>query len=286
MVFRCLACLIVPPVLEAVEALLGLALFIFAAVSSLAAATPEVRLEVEGTEFHVFDENGALVPQEDLVGALLLVRDENGNHVRIRIEGVERDPADPLGEIQLYSVSSQDHRTGQWYNMCQPGPDGLAKGFPLSGLWSNDGQHLRTKSFLFTCTSGAIGKCVRFGYKPWKHGPNNENLWDYHQACTRMVRADYCGDGRSWTRDGTLIDVYDRIGIQKADRREGMRFEAAWGNQGAVCVDHTRIPERLTVEQLQAMCPERLALSSFGCAEEVATANMNEALIMNTSFSK
>ena len=63
MVFTCPACLIVPPVLEAVEALVGLALFICAAVSPLAAATPEVRLEVEGTEFHVFAENGALVPQ-------------------------------------------------------------------------------------------------------------------------------------------------------------------------------------------------------------------------------
>jgi hypothetical protein len=282
---RCRTCTASLPVL-AVATLIELALFAGAAVSQLAAATPEVRLEVEGTEFHVFAENGALVPQDDLIGTLLLVRDENGNRVRIRIDRLGRDPADPPGEIQLYSVSSQDHQTGQWYNMCQPGPDGLAKGFPLSGSWSSDGQHFPSKSFLFTCTSGAIGKCVRFGYKPWKRGPNNENLWDYHQACTRMVRADYCGDGRSWTRDGTLIDVYDRLGIQKAERREGMRFEAAWGSRGAVCVDHTRIPERLTLEELQAMCPERLKLSSFGCTEEVAAASLEEALIMNRSSSK
>ena len=30
-----------------------------------------------------------------------------------------------------------------------------------------------------------------------------------HEACVRMVRADYCGDGRSHTVDGMAIDVWD-----------------------------------------------------------------------------
>jgi hypothetical protein len=97
------------------------------------------------------------------------------------------------------------------------------------------------------------------------------------------VRADYCGDGRGWTHDGTLIDIYDRLGIQKAEHREGMRFEAAWGIGGAVCVSHTRIPERLTLNALQAMCPDKLKLEAAWCTEAAAM-GLDEALVMNRSL--
>ena len=30
---------------------------------------------------------------------------------------------------------------------------------------------------------------------------------DHHQACVRMVRADYCGDGRSWTVNGRRVNL-------------------------------------------------------------------------------
>jgi hypothetical protein len=120
--------------------------------------------------------------------------------------------------------------------MCPPGPDGLDMGFPVSGSWTQDGRHIPGSKFLLACTAGAIGKCIRFGYKPWKVGPHGERLWDYHQACTRMIRADYCGDGHSWTHNGTEIDLYDHIGINRRRPDETMSFEAAWGGQGAVCV--------------------------------------------------
>ena len=32
-----------------------------------------------------------------------------------------------------------------------------------------------------------------------------------------MVRADYCGDGRSHTREDTTIDMYDGLGVLSAD---------------------------------------------------------------------
>ena len=60
----------------------------------------------------------------------------------------------------------------------------------------------RDDRFSVTCTSGVIGKCVRAGYKPWKTAADGRPMWDYHQACTRLIRADYCGDGRTHTRDG------------------------------------------------------------------------------------
>jgi hypothetical protein len=53
---------------------------------------------------------------------------------------------------------------------------------------------------------------VRVGYKPWKMAADGRSMWDYHQACTRLIRADYCGDGVSRTRDGVEIEIVDRFG--------------------------------------------------------------------------
>jgi hypothetical protein len=87
----------------------------------------------------------------------------------------------------------------------------------------------------FSCRTGAIAKCVAWGYAPWKVGT------DLHQACTRMVRADYCGTGVSYTKDGTLIDVYDTKGVQLPTLGDAsLAFEAGWGPGGAVCASRTR----------------------------------------------
>lgn len=54
-------------------------------------------------------------------------------------------------------------------------------------------------------------------------------LLDWYNACVRMVRADNCGNGRGFTRDGTLIDIYDRIGVQTSDADPSLSFEACLG---------------------------------------------------------
>jgi hypothetical protein len=139
------------------------------------------------------------------------------------------------------------------------------------------------KDFILTCTSGAQGKCVRFGYKPWATGPHGEDLLPYWRACTRMVRADYCGDGVPHTKNGTLIDMFDKIGIQKDEPFEGTEFEAAWSPEGAVCVRHVRIPEIYSLDALRAACP-RLKPGDIGehCSEENMT-KMSPVLLMNKS---
>ena len=75
---------------------------------------------------------------------------------------------------------------------------------------------------------GAIAKCVDFGYKPWV----SPAMDDMHQACVRMVRADFCGDGTPWTVDGNLIDIADGLAIQTPDSKDFV-FEATWTKAGA-----------------------------------------------------
>jgi hypothetical protein len=231
---------------------------------------------VVGTEFRVTLADGRVLAQEDLVGMVLAVSDD----VAVRIDSVERDPGDPEGEIVLYGLSRLDPATGEARNLCRPDPDGRRLGFPLAGVWTADGRHVRSDTrFSLTCTSGTEGKCVRFGYRPWRTRPDGISLWDLHQACTRLLRADYCGDGQPHTRDGTRIALYDRLGIQPDGPTPGMSFEAAWGPDGAVCVRRVRWPDLLSLDTLAATCP-RLTPDRLGptCGEAA------DALLFNRAF--
>lgn len=233
------------------------AMSMMAAALSAEAGTGEdiSSISVVGTRFEVTTEDGRIVPQNDLVGAVLTIGDGR-DRVPLRIDAVETDPRNPDGAIMLYAMSSRDAASGEWRNICEPDIEGRRLGFPLAGTWTQDGRHLPSDTaFSITCTGGAQAKCVRFGYRPWEKSADGTSLWDHHQACTRMIRADYCGDGVGHTRNGTPIVIYDRKGIQQDEAAPNMSFEAAWDAGGALCVSHTRIPDVLTMEGLARICP-------------------------------
>lgn len=238
---------------------------VVAAISSMAMAHiakagtgPAISsISVVGTRFEVTTTDGRVVAQEDLVGAVLTIADGH-DRMQLHIDAVEIDPRNPDGGIMLYAMSTRDPASGAWRNICEPDIEGRRMGFPLAGTWTQDGRHLPSDTaFSITCTGGAQAKCVRFGYRPWETSPDGTPLWGHHQACTRMIRADYCGDGVGHTRNGTPIVIYDRKGIQQDEAAPDMSFEAAWGAGGALCVSHTRIPDVLTMEGLAAICPVR-----------------------------
>ncbi|HEU4412910.1 MAG TPA: ADYC domain-containing protein [Polyangiaceae bacterium] len=114
----------------------------------------------------------------------------------------------------------------------------LAEGVPGGGSWIDD-----PAMFTFGCRDAALAKCVELGYKPWASA-GGISLRSHHQACTRLIRADYCGNGQPGTLDGWQINLYDALGIQ-ADTESGAAwvFEGKWGPAGAVCVDEYRLLE-------------------------------------------
>ena len=95
---------------------------------------------------------------------------------------------------------------------------------------------------------------------------------DIYDACVRLVRADYCGDGEGSTRDGTLIDLYDDRGIQQSDSDPMQEFEAGWTAAGAVCVRHVRVKQNTSLEGLAFSCPRLRDLLGTTCTEERARA--------------
>jgi ADYC domain len=113
----------------------------------------------------------------------------------------------------------------------------------------------------FACENGALGKCAgKMKYSPWESdwvetcpaggGPCiwlNKDLVDTHQACTRMVRADYCGDGRPHTVDGTDIIIYDDLLYQHnlPGSTSGYQWEGAWDKNGVARASCGRLQENV-----------------------------------------
>jgi hypothetical protein len=266
----------------------GAALLALSLIEGAGAAVRIDTVEVDGTAFRIGLSNGQMLQGVALEGATLRIVLAGDPATRsIRIREIIQDPTDPDGEVLLYRISVVDPVTGALDELCEPDARGERWAFPLKGQWDANGRRTSDQGFTLTCSAGAQGKCVRFGYKPWKKTPDGTPLADYHQACVRLVRADYCGD-QGTTRDGMLIDIYDRVGIQRpADDAEeqGLRFEAAWNPEGAVCVAHTRVPANMTLADLGEVCPRlRGRLGDRKCtADAAASGRLGLVLLFNRS---
>jgi hypothetical protein len=201
--------------------------------SSLGGVTAEglAALWLEGSELVALTDSGAQVRGEALAGAQL---GSEGTALRYRIDGVAA-----VGDVWHYDVR---YLSGsEWLPVCEDG----ATSIPLAGLWDyrqgveGGGSRVDVPGvFTLACTDAALGKCVQMGYAPWRAAAGGGTLAAHHQACTRMLRADYYGDGRSFTKDGLTINVYDGVGIQ-ADT-ESWHFEAEWDESGALCLEGRR----------------------------------------------
>ena len=165
-------------------------------------------------------------------------------------------------------------RDGGQVDLCDPDADGRSLGFPIP-----NGRG----GFDLTCTSGAVGKCVRWGYRPWEERPGGPPLQALHQACVHMARADYGGDGHGATRDGTLIFFCDRFGIHACGQGARMAFEAGWGTGGATCVARPRIPENISLEQLAERYPRLKPRLGRAACTEASAQDDPTALLFNRS---
>jgi hypothetical protein len=247
-----------------------LALVAWLGVAASAAAHELPRMEVQGTEFVVTLGDGRVMRSRDLAGTVLDVRFA-GRPMRLRIAAVEPDPQDRTGTVWLHTFETPAAEGG-WRNFCTAGPDGRRQGFPLAG--GPDGVEL-------SCTAGAIAKCVRFGYRRWTNAADGASLAPLHAACVRMVRADYGGAGRPWTKDGMRIDLYDDRGVQRPENGADEVFEAGWGPGGAVCVHHVRVGDKATLTELETLYPGLRGRTGAACTEEFARAH--GALVFNRS---
>jgi hypothetical protein len=230
---------------------------------------------LEGGVLHGVDSHGHNIPRGDFVGAVLTGILDDQSTLPLRIDAISSSPGDE--DTHFYAVSYAID-TG-WRPLCVDAVGNPTTAIPLEGLWSyqqgvpGGGARIDDPSaFTFACRGHALAKCIELGYEPWEtvkvkvagqHGKGTVSLVDHHQACTRLIRADYCGDGTSHTVDGTLINVYDGVGVQ-ADT-EAWPFEAEWGPDGARCAARQRqlgaAPPSCWTSLLQSGCG---AVTHFG----------------------
>lgn len=220
----------------------------------------EPRLTLDGTALVLTMPDGTMLRGEQLTGATVHLAIEERVMMPVRLESIRADPEDAA--ILRYDFQLPDGQGG-WKPACEPNAYGERWGFPIA---LNEGHPGREGDITMTCASGAVGKCVRFGYKPWA----SADMDSLHAACVRMVRADYCGDGKGHTKNGTEIDIYDDFSIQTSDGATdtGFVFEAGWSPEGAVCVDHVRWADQGSLDERKAECPRLAAITA--CNEDSA----------------
>jgi hypothetical protein len=244
-------------------------------------------LSLHGTRFRLADDGDDDDSDSDdfsIVGTRMLGILDTGETITTRIDSMTKDSA-PGSDVRQYGVSYR--ADGAWNPLCgldAAGAQVLA--IPLAGRWDNHqgvaGGAAKIEdptAFTFACAGHALAKCVELGYEPWSkvkvcapgQGCQKKSLAPYHQACTRMLRADYCGNGTSYTVDGTLINLYDSVGIQ-ADT-ESWNLEAEWTEGGARCMARRRLSSTAV-----PTCQATLQSASCGASSHFSTGTllMNE----------
>jgi hypothetical protein len=165
---------------------------------------------VNGT--HLVADDGPL-PMSDHVGTdswfddVILTDPTSGAQVKIR----SSEATDSAIPSTVYFLDYQDASqvgTDEWVDYCGEG-NGAA--IPLTGYYNSRRQHVWDPTRLsFACVDGTAHKCNRWGYPAGNAGPGDLD-WQYHQACTGMANANYCGTGQPFTREATPIRIRDEI---------------------------------------------------------------------------
>lgn len=201
-------------------------------------SAPLSEVWLEGSVFH-----GVLGSEQlsglDFQQMLFTGELEDGSTLTLRVDGIS--PGTGVdADVWSYRVSYQHTGDGQWYPICTNADGSAANAIPLEGRWdyrqgvSGGGSKVQdAAAFTFACEGAALAKCTRLGYAPWR-SVNGVSLEQHHQACTRMIRADFCGDGTSYTAEGKWVNLYDAVNIQ-SDTEATWIPEAEWSAGGASC---------------------------------------------------
>ncbi len=145
-----------------------------------------------------------------------------------------RDPATPDGDDNVCPGVNPDH--------------------PSIVLISGERYDFETKSVepglpdmvTLACHGHAIAKLRMLGY-----GPNDDAgaTPSQRQAALKMLTADYCGKGHSFTAIGQPLDWHDALDTFVSSIADPSRLEAKWTDAGASCLATPRLVKRSEVEK-------------------------------------
>jgi ADYC domain-containing protein/beta-galactosidase-like protein len=153
--------------------------------------------------------------------------------------------------VQVQYDSTSNLGTNNWTAFCPGGgrnldgtDDGRGTGWSvfLQGTWDLGGNWRdSTTEFTVACDDGTYAKCARqWGYRPWRTAKGVDGvsvkLDKFHRACTRAARADYCLNGTSYTKTGTIVDLFDTKGFN-AKVNEAVRADDIANGKGVFAME-------------------------------------------------
>jgi hypothetical protein len=167
---------------------------------------------------------------------------------------------DPEVPVEIWISSYQQispkeaHYTFETYDddgnvvpVCEADAAGSRAMVPIKDITVNEvtGKMAKRSNTLYlACMSGAVGKAVQWGYRPW------ERPLEEFEVATRMIRADYCFTGHSFTQNGTHLQVQDRYNINTFLHSDDPT-EAVWSRSGVRCLN---TPRNATYTAPQVQC--------------------------------
>ena len=177
---------------------------------------------------------GTSLAGANVVGSTWNGTASNGAVVKLRIDSALQGTG-TNADLWFYGVSyatATSNTTGtMWAPLCGVDSSNVpVLAVAVAGVWGTSGTYAASSSnFTFACRAKTIAKCVELGYKTTK------GYADQLASCVRLLRADYCGTGVSNTIDGTLLNLYDNVGVQLDT--EPWSPEAEWTPAGARCIN-------------------------------------------------
>ena len=177
----------------------------------------------------------------------------------LRVDGVHE--SEDFSGVYLLDLRYRPIGGATWSSPCVDEDETPTRAVLMHGRY--DEQLNRTHAYNDThnvtlaCEGSVIGKCIAAGYASWV----DQTMADLHQACARMVYADYCGSGQPNTVNGTAIDIEDHLGIQTFET--DWPVEAAWDRNGALCLNAPRVADANPSCSLQPCTAEDLASATL-----------------------
>lgn len=182
--------------------------------------------------------------------------------------------------VPHYSFTHPDNFYKLWASTCRtdtPGveiPARLLSGFTLDEK-SGAVTPLAGTTY-FACLNGATGKAAEWGYYDLAVALAT---FEPFEAAIRVIRADYCYNGDSYTHAGVELAVEDRWGVMSAAGHEDAPVEAVWGADRLLCRGQGRskpVPLACGDKKLIPDCPADASLETVPGADFITRVPLNK----------
>jgi hypothetical protein len=223
---------------------------------------------LSATKFTGKNSSGQTITGAQFVGSKFVATKADGTTINLRVDSATVGTGANT-DVWMYDMS-MEVSAGRWSPMCGLEANGVTPilAVPVNGVWDyrsgvtgGGAWTASSTTFTFACRNAAAAKCVEMGYKPWKTLPTGTgSLLNHHLSCVRLIRADYCGDGKSWTENGKLVNIYDKYGLQTD--AASWPAEAEWTQNGARCITPTTDTRaRQRVAQIPSCFPTKFSIT-------------------------